>query len=205
MKYSKMLGLAAVAAVALVAIVGAGSASATPTVLCKENNTECTKAGKTYGAMTAFKATVDKALVFKFDLGGGVTYSYTCTTSTMEGEITNAGGAGNVLINLETFTLTNCTCPETTVLNAPSLAVAFVPGTMNGELTSAGMNVTFKCMGHCRYGDGVIGTLTGGAMGTIDLAGSLKRLEGGAFCPASASWSGSYTVTAPEPVWVAEK
>ncbi|HXR61850.1 MAG TPA: hypothetical protein VN732_11035 [Solirubrobacterales bacterium] len=205
MKYSKMLGLVAVATVALVATVGVGSASAGPTVLCKENNTECAKAGKTYGEGTVFKASVDKALVFKFELGGGVSYSYTCTTSTMEGEITNPGGAGPVIIGLETFTLANCTCPQTAVLNAPTLAVAYVPGTMNGELTSAGMNVTFNCMGHCRYGDGVIGTLTGGAMGTIDLAGSLKRLEGGVNCPASAKWSGSYTVTAPEPVWVSEK
>jgi len=204
MKYSKTLALAAVAALALIAFVGGGSASAT--VLCKENTTECGKEGKTYGEGTAFKATLDKTLEFKFELGGGMSYSYTCTGSTMEGEITNAGGAGDVIIGLETFTLTNCSCPETTVLNAPSLAVAFTPGTMNGDVTTANLNVTFKCMGHCRYGDGKVGVLTGGAMGTIDLSGSLKKLEGNILqCPSSAKWTGSYTVTAPEPVWVAEK
>ncbi|HMI81035.1 MAG TPA: hypothetical protein VK480_04540 [Solirubrobacterales bacterium] len=201
MKNLKMLGLAVVAALALIAIVGAGSASAT--VLCKENVTPCE--GKAYGEKVAFKATVDKTLEFKFELGGGSSYSYTCTGSTMEGEITNAGGAGDVIIGLETFTLTNCSCPETVVLNAPSLAVAFTPETMNGDVTTANLNVTFKCMGHCRYGDGKIGVLTGGAMGTIDLSGSLKKLEGGITCPATAKWTGSYTVTAPEPVWVADK
>lgn len=202
MKNLKMLGLAVVAALALIAIVGAGSATAT--VLCKKNVTPCE--GEAYGEKTAFKATVDKTLEFKFELGGGMSYSYTCTGSTMEGEITNAGAEKqNVIINLETFTLTNCSCPETAVLNVPSLAVEWTEGTMNGDVTTANLNVTFKCMGHCRYGDGKIGVLTGGAMGTIDLSGSLKKLEGGITCPASAKWIGSYTVTAPEPVYVAEK
>jgi hypothetical protein len=87
-----------------------------------------------------------------------------------------------VIINLETFTLTNCSCPETTVVNDGSLAVAWTSGTMNVGLTSANLELTFKCMGHCKYGDGKIGVLTGGAMGTIDVSATLNKIKGGVFC-----------------------
>lgn len=202
MKHLKMVGLAAVAALALFAITGAGSASAT--VLCKKNLTPC--GAETYGKV-AFKASLESETTeFFFDLGAGKSYSYTCTGSTMEGNVTNVGSEkSNVIIGLETFTLTNCTCPETTVLSVPSLAVEWTSGTMNGGLTSANLDVTFNCMGHCKYGDGKIGVLTGGAMATIDVSGTLNKIEGGENCPATAKWTGSYTVTAPEPLYVAQK
>lgn len=67
------------------------------------------------------------------------------------------------------------------------------------------MEVTFQCMEHCIYGDGKFGTLTAGAMGTVDVSATMNKIKGGVLCPATATWAASYTVTAPEPIYVAEK
>jgi hypothetical protein len=203
MKHLKTLCLAAVAAAALIAIAGSGTASAT--VLCKENLTPCEPA-KIWPKNQAFKSSLEAGteavFTFKPPLG---TYQIKCQGSTMNGEIVNAGGEkANVIIELEPLTLENCGCPVT-VLKDGALSVEHVAGTMNGSLTSANMEVTFQCMEHCIYGDGKFGTLTAGAMGTIDVSATMNKIKGGVLCPATATWAASYTVTAPEPIYVAEK
>jgi hypothetical protein len=187
--------------VALIAIVGAGSASAT--VLCKKNATPC--GGEVWGKGQEFKSSSEGELVYKFK-GAFGEYSIACAESTLNGSISNAGGENaDVLINIEEFTLANCTCPQTAVLENGSLAVAWTSGTMNGTLTVANMEVTFKCMGHCTYGGGKFGTLTGGVTGTIDVAATLNKTAGEFACPTTANLTGSYKVTSPAPFYVAEK
>lgn len=195
-----MLGLVVIAALALTAIIGAGSASAT--VLCKKNATPC--GGENWAKNQAFKSSLETGTeaVFKFTVESGG-WKVRCTTSTMDGSIENAGGAGDVIVDLETLAFGNCGCPVNTLKDG-SISVKHTATTMNGSVTTANREVTFSCMAHCVYGDGAMGTLTGGAMGTIDVNGTMVKVSGSAFCPPTITWKASYTVTAPEPLYVAE-
>jgi hypothetical protein len=197
MKFSKMVGLTAAAAVALIAIVGVGSASAT--VLCKENITECGKAGKIYAANTQFKSTLETGTEAVFDF---TLWTVRCSASTMNGEAANPGPVEKVVVKLVTLTFTNCGCAVTT-LKPGSFNVEWTPTTMDGGMNTANRELDFSCMGHCVYGDGKMGTITGGAMSTIDVSGTMKKISGEAICPSSATWEADYTVTAPEPLWIA--
>lgn len=199
MKHMKTIALAAVAVAALVGLAGAGSASAT--VLCKKNATPC--GAESWPKNQAFNSSLETGseAVFKFTVEGGG-YEIRCTTSTMNGFIENAGGAGDVIIDLEVLTFGNCGCPVNT-LKEGTISVKYVATTMNGTVTTANREVTFNCMAHCVYGDGTMGTLTGGAMGTIDVNGTMAKIAGGVLCPNSITWKAAYTVTAPEPLYVA--
>jgi hypothetical protein len=197
MKHLKIFGLAAVAALALIAIAGVGSASATR--LCAENATPCPEAKRWKNG---------QAFTSSLETGGAVLdagfYRIECTTSSINGEILNEGGAGAVIIDLETVSFANCGCPVTT-LKAGTMSVEHTASTMNGKLTTANLEITFNCMGHCIYGEGALGTLTGGAMGTMDVNGTMNRVAGAApGCPATINWKGSYTVTSPEALYVSE-
>ena len=197
MKLLKTFGLAAVAALALIAIAGVGSASATR--LCAENATPCPE-GKRWKNGQAFASSLETGKAV-FDAGF---YKVECTGSSIDGEILNEGGAGNVILELETVSFAGCGCPVTT-LKTGSMSVEHTASTMNGKLTTANIEVTINCMGHCVYGEGALGTLTGGAMGTIDVNGTMNRVKGSLpGCPATITWKGSYTVTAPEPIYVSE-
>lgn len=197
MKHLKMFVIAAVAVLTLIAIAGAGSASATR--LCAENATPCPEA-KRWKNGQAFTSSLETGNAV---LDAGF-YKITCTGSSVNGEILNEGGAGAVIIDLETVSFTGCGCPVTT-LKAGSISVEHTASTMNGKLTTANLEVTFNCMGHCIYGDGSIGTLTGGAMGTMDINGTMNRVKGSPpACPETIVWKGSYTVTTPEPLYVSE-
>jgi hypothetical protein len=198
MRYLKILGLAVAAVTAMIAIGGAGSASAT--VFCKENATPC-PAEKKWGAGVEFSSSLESAQAV---IKAGVV-EVRCSTSTMAGTISNAGGeSASVIVKLETFSFGNCNCPVTT-LKAGSVSAAWTPGTMNGGLTTANTELTFNCMGHCVYGEGPLGALTGGAMATIDVEGTMKKISGPGTCPASAAIEADYTVNAPAPLYVAEK
>ena len=198
MRYLKMLGLASAAATALIAIGGVGTASAT--VFCKENVTPC-PAEKKWGATTEFSSSLESALAV---IKAGVV-EVRCSTSTLAGTINNAGGEGaSVIVKLETFSFGNCNCPVTT-LKAGSVSAAWTPGTMNAGLTTANTELTFNCMGHCIYGEGPLGALTGGAMATIDVEGTMKKIAGPGTCPASATIEADYTVNTPAALYVADK
>ncbi|HEX5928173.1 MAG TPA: hypothetical protein VFY48_02160 [Solirubrobacterales bacterium] len=198
MKHLKTLGLAAVAVAALMATAGAGSASAT--VFCKENATPC-PAEKRWAVNTEFKSSLEAGqAVIKAGLA-----EIKCGKSNVNGSISNAGAEGApVILKLEQFSFEECGCPVTT-LKPGSMSAAWTNGTMNAGLTIANTQVTFNCMGHCIYGEGPLGALTGGAMATMDVDATLNKVAGGAFCPATATLEADYTVTAPEPLYVAEK
>ena len=199
MKHLKMLGLAVMAALALIAIAGAGSASAT--VLCDENATPCPEA-KRWNVAQVFETTLETAnIVFNAGL-----YNIECPETTMEGSLSNEGGAGNVIIELEKITFGGCNCPIT-VVKTGSMSVEHTVGTMNGKLTTANIELTWNCMGmgHCIYGEGPFGTLTGGATGTLDVNATMTRVKGAPpGCPATVSWKGNYKVLTPKPVYVSE-
>ncbi|MGN6256440.1 MAG: hypothetical protein ACTHN3_01655 [Solirubrobacterales bacterium] len=197
MKHLKMLGLAVVVVIAMTAITGAGTASAT--VFCKENTTTCQAAGKVWEAGVAFKSSLESGTEadFNFNL-----WTVRCSSSTMNGSVPNPGPVEKVVVKLETLTFTNCGCAVNT-LKAGSFNVEWTSTTMNGGMTTANREVEFTCMAHCIYGDGKMGTITGGAMATIDVSGTMNKLGGEAICPATITWEADYTVTAPEPLWIA--
>ena len=193
MKHLKMLGLAVMAAAALMAF-GAGTASAD--TLCSVNTSPC-PAGSGYGVGT--KITSNLVAGTKAVLKAGFA-TVECSKSTVNGEVTSASGTGAVSGNITTLDFTECNC-EVKTLKAGKLSVT-AAGSGNGTLVSTGSEVTVNCFGSdCIYGEGTIGTATGGNPAKIDANASLKKLGGGFLCADPASWTASYEVTAPKPLF----
>ena len=128
------------------------------------------------------------------------------------------------------FATTNVPCPacgkqvafntvhSVNAVGRPDLREAIIKGTLdieiidlpvwthNGTLTLTGTQIrilwTFSG-DECIFDAGHTGVLTGGAMATIDWAGTLTKTAGNLGCPeGNATWNGAYTVTTPEPLWV---
>lgn len=210
MKYVKMLGLLAVAAAALMAFAGTASA------------TELTNAqGDKLGVGTEIHAESEGAT----SLTGTITI--TCQKSTVEGEVTNAGGAGiTVSGHVSTLTFTECGNHTVTVKNAGSLEIhtefeetgdpktshETAAATGNGTLTSTDAEVTVLLHSfllgtvHCIYktNETDIGTLTGsknvaGKTATLDINSvSIPRVTTDSACGNHSTWEGSYSVTNPD-------
>lgn len=196
MKYLKILGLAAIAAAALMAFAGSASA----TTLTSPANTQYS------GSISSVN---EKTVILHPPFG-----DIECKKSTVEGSITNAGGAestvsGNIKEEGSVHGLTFSECNATvTVIKSGSLEVHTqeANNNHNGTVTSTGTEVTVELLGtHCIFATSGtdIGTLTGssntGSNATFDISATIPRTEGrsGAFCGTSAQWTGSYKVTSP--------
>jgi hypothetical protein len=221
MKYMKMLGLAAVAALALMAVVGAGTASAAA-VVCSTTgetaNATCTTAGsKQVKNGQAIDATLKPGTVAEltstFD-------NVKCSTSTVAGQVTNGGtGAGDI----ESMTFSSCTdsfggtCTADTSASSankwPATTTAHQNNAETGEkhdgngtMTVTNITGKFSCpIGTCRYtASSATTTVTGGEPATVTATKvSLNREEVSSFgCSATATWSGTYTVTTPNSLWL---
>ena len=207
MKCLKTLGLAAVTAMAVMAFIGASSASAT--IFCKTPETTGCTAGWIYLAGTAISASLDSGTSAILKTTGGLIEN-TCTTSTMEGSMANAGGATEtVRINIEASRLTFSNCSNTTdVLEGGELEVHWISGTDNGTVTAKHFKVTMLLAGiTCTYTAGTetdIGTLTTGRPATIDINAVVTRSAGGFACPSTTIWEAKYTVTSPTPLYISE-
>ena len=213
MKHLKMLGLAAIAALGLLAFVGAGTASAT--TLCSTNTNPCT--GTSYGVGTKIHADSEGHVVLK------AAFAEALCNSTVEGEVTNAGGhPGTVSGPITHLTFFNCTSPCTAAVatknangNYGTLEVHTQNATSNGNGTLTAFNalVHVTCSGvTCDFGTAEagtdLGTLTGGnPHATLDINATVVYKGGaGSFVCAgfsgTANWSGNYTVTKPTPLFV---
>ncbi len=213
MKLLKTLVLAAAVATALMATVGAGSASATPTTLCKApttmNGLPICEPNHIYPAATRIHAELEVGARLNIATPLGVVE---CKKSTLDaiteqqteiplGAIVNAltfGECKKGEEEVEVKTVKNGTL-DIEIIDLPVW-------THNGTLTLTGTEITvlFKTIGaHCFYDAGHTGVLTGGPMATIDWFGPLVKTGGNALCPgANANWNGFYTVTSPEPLWI---
>jgi hypothetical protein len=214
MKKLKTLGLAVVAAMALMAFVGASTASATPTALCKAPTT--TEAGlpicegfHLYPAGTNIHAILEEGTKLSIPTPNGVVECKLATLNAFtEQETEMPLGA---ILNALTFGA----CEDA---GEPVDVEAVNPGTLdieiidlpvwthNGTLTLTGTKIrvlwTFTGA-ECVYDAGHAGVLTGGPMATIDWSGPLTWTGGNLLCPpGNASWNGAFTVTSPEPLWV---
>jgi hypothetical protein len=207
MKYIKMLGLVAVVATALMAFIGAGSASAT--VFCKEKptgeGTTC-PAGQAYpGGTTTHEVNEGVVkLTTTFDV-------IECEESIIEVEIEKEGGVTETLkgpVKKLTFGKCNCTV---TVLTDGTQEVHWIPGTINGTITSTGSEVTASCSTvfgnvHCIYKTNQtdIGDYTGGAGAKVDIESTdIPRLTTNSLCAEEARWDGKYKVESPNPLFIA--
>lgn len=202
MKYTKILGLAAVAAMALMAWLGASSASAT--VLCKNStSTPCSEkyAPETIieGAATNAKLTSNLATV-------------SCTNSETTAETKTEGSASTTVTGTITaLDFTGCTTgagvPCTVTVNhLPYHAEIHWTTGNNGTLTvssdgsgSPGANVVCAGVISCTF-ERTLFTLpvTGGAPASIAAnAISLERTPFGGtpLCGTEAFWDATYTAT----------
>jgi hypothetical protein len=200
MKYLKLLAFAAIAAVVLTAFLEPGAAPGA--VLCEEtpaSGTDC--AGPSVvakGTNLVFSAEGSTALTGPF---GEIIA--TCTESTVEGGIANAGSTTeSVSGNISKLTFTNCGTRTVTANSSTlgTLTVSHIAGTDNGTVRSSDTTVTITNtpFGTCRYltANTDIGTLTGTAKTsgapTFDISATIPAET--EFCP-NGTWEGSYKYT----------
>lgn len=204
MKYLKMLGLAVVAAMALMAFLGAGSASAT--VLCKTPLTSgCAESGWAYPVGTEVDLSLTGSTVTE---ATGGTVVDTCQEGTLGGETTNIGGSSETVDwNVSSMWSNSCTRPTFPLVNG-SLEVHWISGTDNGTLVGRNTEVTKSTIfGTCTYGTAPtgthFGTIVGGNPATVSVSSVFPLLKGAAACPQDVRWTGSYTITSPQPLYIA--
>jgi hypothetical protein len=218
MKHVKMLGLAAMAAAALMAFVGASTASAT--VLCKTSTTTTCPAGWALAKGEKLHAVLEpeKIATLTGERPEHTTEKViTCTSSTVEGEVTNAGSATETAKgNITVLTFTGCTSPSTgggkctvTTLKGGTLEAHATSGG-NGTLTSSGAEVTTSCESifgniHCIFTTNnanignINGTPTTGKTATFKaFEVPLTQVSTSVLCPEKAGWDGEYEVTTPD-------
>ena len=125
--------------------------------------------------------------------------------STVHGHV-SINGVGEVVTSIKEWRHTGCTSATVHVLETGSLSIA-PSGGGNGLVKSTGHKVTVETFGaHCIYATNntALGTITGGSPATLDISVSIPRTGGksGVFCGSSAPLTGSYEVTAPNPLFV---
>jgi hypothetical protein len=203
MKYIKMLGFAAVAATALMAFLGAGTAAASQSVLCKTAVNPCPTA-EIYGVGTVLDFSLKSGTSALLTETGGGTLD-TCTESTVKSKITVAGGTEGKTATGENTSITwgKCTFPTVTV-TLGKLKIDPIEKTTNGTLTAdseIGVTINTVFFGSCVYGvkeGSVIGTLTSGAPASFDANATAVKLSGSAFaCPETSKWTATYVATEP--------
>lgn len=202
MKYLKMLGLAAIAAMGLMAFVGAGTASAT--VLCTATETPCS-------AAHTISPTNDPTMVAT-QVGTGIlqedketnpaTY-VTCSGSEMKATSTKAGNSTETPTGeVTSLTWSGCTHTVNTVALG-TMEVHHIEGTDNGTVTSSGTQVTTNIIGvSCTFKGTDLGTLTGGTSPVMDISATVDLVAGSFLCPEHATWTDTYNITSPTPLYV---
>lgn len=202
MKHLRILALAVVGAAALMAFTGA---TASATVICKNNlNTE--KCSEPYPVGTKGKASLQAGTTAVLEtLGGEILI--TCTESVVESSLEQAGSATTTVKSaVSTITFAKCTNPVV-VLKPGYAELHWIKGTDNGTLTTIGTEVTVSTIfGSCIYGTGLgidAGTTVGGNPGSLSLSVVVPKVGGGFACPAEARVTGKYVATSPTNAWVA--
>lgn len=212
-KQLKVLGLMVVAAAALMATVGAGTASATFTSLCKAPTTTgglpICEGNHLYPAGTNVHAVLEAGTKLNIATPVGLVECKKATLGvTTEQQTAKPLGA---IVNALTFN--ECEDEgepvDVTAVKNGTLDIEIIDlpvWTHNGTLTLTGTEIrvlwTFTGA-ECFYDPGHTGILTGGPMATIDWFGTLIKTNGNILCPeGNANWNGAFTVTNPEPLWV---
>ncbi len=213
MKLIKAFGLLAIAAAALMTF----AASASATTVTSPTGTAYTG---TITAVNEGPVTLD-----------GTFADFICHESHIEGKIESHGPSATAKGNLTKFSFGGCNFP-TTVLEEPTPKYGFLevhPVTTSaggvaactagagdacqGTVTTSGQKIMMHTsVGTCTFSttNTDIGVLTTtaqtGGHATLDIGahgtGILPRTEGNFLCGTSAQWTGSYTFTTPETLWI---
>lgn len=215
MKYAKRLGLVALAALALTAVIGAGTASAKVCSTAGVGTSCGTGHGNEWTGEFHAVLTPNKPVI----LTSGF-INVTCTSSTVNGKVTNsATGAGEITA----LTFGSCTdnisgnaCTPVVSEGTPwAGTVHSIAGTTNGRMTVTDARGSFTCS---PFGSAVLCKYTAanaGGEGEITVTGSdtdpevdankvkLTKVAGSdPLCSSNATWSGEYTVTTPTSLFI---
>jgi hypothetical protein len=206
----KMLGLAATAAIAVMAFVGLSSASANfATTLCSVHPEALNKCPEANSLEHKHIEAESKHALLKAG------FTILCKKSLILGQSLLLTAAGTRFIgHVETLTFEECSGGKVTVVDKTGLLLLLKTALNLGDVTAHGFEVLAEQLGeHCVYG-GVAAGLH--ALGHETLADktlhhakvtanevSLEELEGGFFCPNTAKWTATYTITLPLPVFIA--
>ena len=210
MRTFKLLGLAGIAAIAAMAFLGAGTASATK--LCK-TAAEAGACASSYASGTKISASSTEALL-KTNLGTVI-----CKKSAVSGKTTTAGGGAGVPVagTVETLTFSECklgstSCTATAVHLTYTASVAWTSGN-NGTFTvgkgtggAPGAHVVCGSLIDCTFtGEGIQLDVDGGAPALV-LAKEevLAKESGGFFCPSTSTWTATYSVSTPTPLFISQ-
>lgn len=219
MRYVKAWFVAAVGAMASVVFIGGNTASAA--VLCKKQG-EGTPTGITcptgsaYEGETNLHAVVvsEKAPVILKTTILEQEWKQECPESTLKGKTGNEGGEGQaVSITVEVLTFLMCPSCEIIMLKNGFLTISWNSGTHNGTVTSNGTEMTTSCfipgLGkvHCIYRTEKthLGTIVGGSPAILEVKALVPKVPTEFFCSEGLTWEGSYTVTEPSPLYIADK
>jgi hypothetical protein len=214
------LGVSAVALVALaVAAIGAGSASAT--VLCRSapSTHVCPAADLLAGPGRSTTVTATSSSAVLRTSGGLINPVVTCTSSTATITAGPGGGAGLALPGrLTGLTFTRCTSTNPTGCSASAIVTGLpTSGSLSwttnwdGTITITAPDVEIDCpfLGttvRCHYGgNAVTGTVRGGNPATVTFNGVRVNSTSGSPCPPTTSWTATYTVTSPNPMYVEDQ
>jgi hypothetical protein len=203
----KMLGLAAVSVAAVMAFLGAGSASAAPTVLCKVAELPCA-AGNRYPANTSITGESEgSAKLEGINSAGKTELTVECASKTT---LKNTAESGEPLPGSVTglsFTGCNNSCSVSVTGLPYSGTLSWTSGS-NGLLIVKKVSATLTCLFgfvKCKVGAKEVDlTVDGGNPAKVlanKVAMELEAQEAGT-CPAKALWTATYKATSPTAVFV---
>jgi hypothetical protein len=172
-------------------------------VICKTAEEPCGESNH-YGSETSLAATPETKATFNNPI-----YKTECTSSSLAGQLTGAGGAGkNVPAEITSLSFSGCSNSATVTVEGLPWQATISHGTTlgNGTLYVTGVKVKFYRFGvTCYYGGNVSASIHNSEVNFN--ASSMQVLEGSGFLcgslgSGSGTWSGSYGVTAPGPLYV---
>ena len=208
MKHLKTLGAALIVAAAFTALFGAASASAT--VICSTTADPC-PVGQSWPNGTKIDWSIPSGgSIVQRDTSGNTLDS--CTTSTMEWEITNRGGATSTVtgkfsepVSTTGTTWSGCTITTKTLTTSAKWEIHKIAGTSDSTVTSDSAiewTTNTVLFGSCIYGFAAnvdVGTITEGigSGAKFNVNAVVTRFGTNVACPATTKMTGTYILTTP--------
>jgi hypothetical protein len=205
MKYVKMLGLAAIAAMAIMAVMGAGTASAKV----------CSKSGSGHGACAAghgnvyvgnFTATSAAGTTATLVSGFVTVHCHSHVEGTINGTNTTGTVTSLTFSKCETSGGSACTAASSASAGSPWTASTKTGTAPNGTLTVNNVTGEFTCLGTtCKYkATTASAAVTGGETASVKATNvPLEKDTGSGFlCSNTATWSGTYSVSTPDSLYL---
>jgi RHS repeat-associated protein len=208
MRAARVASLVIFGAVALACI---GTSSASATTLCSLNGSPCP--GVEYPSGTQVEGALVGGTKAKFVTSLG---TVECTTSTVTGKTTSAGGEGSAVTGeISGLTFTGCVLGGTScTVEAVNLAYntsITVTEKGNGTLAvtdAVGVGVLAKCgsIVNCTVTTAEAKlAITGGNPGKASAAAVPLKTTSGFLCPKEATWTAEYELSQPKPLYVVAK